>query len=553
MDSQTAFTQDPGIGDVADGSAGKDAHQILILAPTGNDARLTFAFLRQAGLDCQVCSHFQDLCQRTEEGAGVLLLAEEVLNHDLIHDLTALLAKQPSWSDLPLVIITGSGESVSRRRQLAALEPVANLTIVERPVRPDTLVSTLETAMRSRRRQYQVRALLEEREKMAAQALEADRRKDEFLAMLAHELRNPLASMANAASLLQAAGDPETHAWAAGVIERQTTQLAHLIDDLLDVSRITTGKIRLRRKIIDLAVVLDRVCDSGQPLIKEKGHRLHCHYEHDKLWLMADPTRIEQIILNLLTNAAKYTSKGGDIHLAAKREEQEILVTVKDTGIGIEPKRLPEMFKLFTQGERSIARSEGGLGIGLTIVEKLTEMHDGHVEAFSDGPGHGSLFTIRLPAAAVQLPLPENKNPEDTSGEAIPLRVLVVDDNVDSAVGLARLLGRAGHQVALAYDGPEALEKSRELAPQAIVLDIGLPTMDGYEVARLIRQESWGQDTLLIAVTGYGQEEDRLHALHAGFDHHLVKPVDLARLKSLLNPVSAIQPKTAANKPDCSR
>jgi CheY-like chemotaxis protein len=344
-----------------------------------------------------------------------------------------------------------------------------------------------------------------------------------------------------------------THAWAAGVIERQTTQLAHLIDDLLDVSRITTGKIRLRRKIIDLAVVLDRVCDSGQPLIKEKGHRLHCHYEHDKLWLMADPTRIEQIILNLLTNAAKYTSKGGDIHLAAKREEQEILVTVKDTGIGIEPKRLPEMFKLFTQGERSIARSEGGLGIGLTIVEKLTEMHDGHVEAFSDGPGHGSLFTIRLPAAAVQLPLPENKNPEDTSGEAIPLRVLVVDDNVDSAVGLARLLGRAGHQVALAYDGPEALEKSRELAPQAIVLDIGLPTMDGYEVARLIRQESWGQDTLLIAVTGYGQEEDRLHALHAGFDHHLVKPVDLARLKSLLNPVSAIQPKTAANKPDCSR
>ncbi|MEN3944244.1 ATP-binding protein [Prosthecobacter sp. SYSU 5D2] len=450
-----------------------------------------------------------------------------------IDDLTALLLKQPSWSDLPMVIITGSGESAYRRRQLAALEPAGNVSIIERPVRPDTLVSTLEAAMRSRRRQYQVRSLLEEREKMAALALEADRRKDEFLAMLAHELRNPLASVANAASLLQAAGDPETHAWAAGVIERQTTQLAHLIDDLLDVSRITTGKIRLRRKIIDLAVVLGRACDSAQPLMKERGHELKCHFERDKLWLMADPTRIEQIILNLLTNAAKYTPKGGKVRMEASRQGQEIVVTVKDNGMGIEPKRLPEMFQLFTQGERSIARSEGGLGIGLTIVEKLTEMHDGKVEAFSAGPGQGSLFTVRLPAAAVQIPAPQDKSPQ-VSDPTKALRVLVVDDNVDSAVGLARLLGRAGHQVSLAYDGPEALEQARKLTPEAIVLDIGLPTMDGYEVARLLRLEPWGSDVLLIAVTGYGQEEDRQRALMAGFDHHLVKPVDLARLKDLL-------------------
>lgn len=533
MDLQTALPPDPDNRAAAGGRTREYENQILILAPTSNDARLTCDFLRRAGMECIVCSHFEDLCQKAAAGCAVLLLAEEVLNNGLIHELTALLLKQPSWSDLPLVIITGSGESAYRRRQLAALEPAGNVSIIERPVRPATLVSTLESSMRSRRRQYQVRALLEEREKMTAEAQEADKRKDEFLAMLAHELRNPLASVANAAALLQAAGDKETHAWAAGVIERQTTQLAHLIDDLLDVSRITTGKIRLRRKIIDLAVVLDRACDSGQPLMKERGHKLHCHYDHDKLWLLADPTRMEQVILNLLTNAAKYTPQGGEIHLAASRVGQEILVTVKDNGMGIEPKRLPEMFQLFTQGERSIARSEGGLGIGLTIVEKLTEMHDGRVEASSDGPGHGSIFTVRLPAAAVQLPAKPDKQPE-ISDPAKALRVLVVDDNVDSAVGLARLLGRAGHQVSLAYDGPEALEQARELTPEAIVLDIGLPTMDGYEVARLLRQEPWGSDTLLIAVTGYGQEEDRQRALYAGFDHHLVKPVDLARLKGLL-------------------
>lgn len=507
--------------------------QILVLAPTGNDARLTAGFLAQAGLPSSVCGDFTELCERAELGCGALLLAEEVLGNGAVAQLIKLLHKQPSWSDLPVIIITGAGESPYRRKQLSALEPTANVSIIERPVRPGTLVSTLESAMRSRRRQYQVRSLLEEREKMTSDALEADRRKDEFLAMLAHELRNPLASVANAATLLKSSSDHSTQNWAASVIERQTNQLAHLIDDLLDVSRITTGKIRLRRKITDMAVILERACDSARPLINERGHDFTFDYEPGKLWLKADPTRIEQVVLNLLTNAAKYTPKGGHIKLVATQVNGEIIVTVKDDGMGIEPARLPEMFQLFTQGERSIARSEGGLGIGLTIVQKLTEMHDGHVEAHSEGPGLGSTFTIRLPAVAAQPPATAQSS-MDTMQHLKSLRVLVVDDNVDSAVGLAKLLTRAGHKITLAYDGEEALERAKEQSPEAIVLDIGLPGMDGYEVARRLRKEAWGRHTLLIAVTGYGQEEDRQRALYAGFDHHLVKPVDLVKLKSLL-------------------
>ncbi|WP_184211745.1 ATP-binding response regulator [Prosthecobacter dejongeii] len=505
----------------------------MILAPTRNDARLTADFLDTAGLRPNICQGLEDLRQRVQAGCGAILVAEEVLGKESVKILADLLREQPSWSDLPIVIITGTREAWARHRHLSALTPTGNVSIIERPVRPDTLVSTLESAIRSRQRQYQVKSLLEEREKMTLEALEADRRKDEFLAMLAHELRNPLASVANATALLKSSSDQETLAWSTGVIERQTHQLTHIIDDLLDVSRITTGKIRLRRSHINMAVVLDRACDSALPLMAERGHRFTCDYPKLDLWLEADPTRIEQVVLNLLANAAKYTPKNGCIQLTAINQGADILVIVKDNGIGIEPKRLPEMFQLFTQGERSIARSEGGLGIGLTIVQKLTEMHDGQVDAHSDGPGLGSTFSIRLPATVPQKSA-TLMGDRELRPKLISKRVLVVDDNVDSAVGLAKLLTRAGHQVALAYDGTEALAQAQLQSSEAIVLDIGLPGMDGYEVARLLRQETWGRQALLIAVTGYGQEEDKQRAMDAGFDHHLVKPVDLTRLKSLL-------------------
>jgi PAS domain S-box-containing protein len=361
---------------------------------------------------------------------------------------------------------------------------------------------------------------------------EADRRKDEFLAMLAHELRNPLAAIANAAGVLNSP-DADDREWAARVVVRQSGQLAHLIDDLLDVSRITTGKIRLRTELMDAAAILDRARDSAAPAMSARGHKLIANYKPRELWLECDPIRIEQVILNLLTNAAKYTPPSGRIELSAQRTDGEILITVKDNGIGILPDRLPEMFQLFAQGERSIARSEGGLGIGLTIVQRLVEMHGGRVEAHSKGLNRGSTFTVCLPASnSVEESAQGNSTTSPCADESC--RILIVDDNVDTAQGLARLLKRVGHETALAHDGLEAIEIARDMSPHFVILDIGLPAMDGYEVVRRLRKEACCTSSVMIAVTGYGQPEDRQRAFAAGFDHHLVKPIDLEELKALL-------------------
>lgn len=635
--------------------------RILVLAPMSNDASLTVQFLSKAGLRAAICSDIQELCATAASGCGALLIAEEVLEGEALDLLVALLERQPSWSDLPIVIITGPGEAELRRQRLAAFGPVGNVSIIEKPVRPGTLVSTFGFALRSRRRQYQVRSLLEERDEMMAkeqqqarifdttlssiadfaytfdregrfiyvnkalldlwgmqladavgktffelpyppemaaklhgqirQVLEtreslrdetsytnpagltgyyeyifspvfgsdgavevvagstrdiserrrteealrdAGRRKDEFLAMLSHELRNPLASVGNAVAVLKIASEPEESEWAVGVIERQTHNLARLIDDLLDVSRITTGKIRLRRAVCDVATILDRACESARPLMTDRKHEFVCTYQPGTLWIEGDAMRVEQIVMNLLTNAAKYTPPMGRIELSAVRQNGNILIAVRDNGMGIAPRRLPEMFELFAQGERSIARSEGGLGIGLTIVRRLAEMHGGRVDAHSEGANRGSTFTVRLPAVAAPVAAPHVPSATHPKETADFRRVLLVDDNVDTAQALGRLLKRAGHSISLAHDGPQALELARRDSPHAIVLDIGLPGMDGFEVVRQLRQETDCSGALIIAVTGYGQDEDRHRALEAGFDHHLVKPVDVDELKRLL-------------------
>ncbi len=352
-----------------------------------------------------------------------------------------------------------------------------------------------------------------------------DRRKDEFLAMLAHELRNPLAAIDNAVALL-GVGDPgnEQLDWSVDVIGRHVRHLTRLIDDLLDVSRITRGKIELRKVKIDAHPVLNSAIESVRPLLEERKHRLNTSYGTN-LILDADPTRLEQVAVNLLLNAAKYTESGGQIWFSVQHEGTEIVMRVRDNGVGIPAEELTTIFELFVQGERSLERSAGGLGIGLTLVQKLTELHGGTVVARSDGRGKGSEFIVRLPGAPSSVARPTGVRAKHVMPSSQAARILVVDDNADLARGLARLLEFHGHNVSIAYDGPSGFERAKEWLPEFILLDIGLPGMDGYQVAALLRQDDETKDVKIIGISGYGQDEDRKRSTQAGFDRHLVKPI----------------------------
>jgi len=370
--------------------------------------------------------------------------------------------------------------------------------------------------------------------KRVAELDETGHRKDEFLAMLAHELRNPLAAITTAVQLSTMSGVQDQINWSMEVINRQVKHLTRLIDDLLDVSRITRGKVELRKEKIDAYPVINAALEAIRPLIKQRNHELIVSLRAG-LRLDADPTRLEQILVNLLANAAKYTESGGTIWFTAGHEGNDIVIKVRDTGIGIPPEKLPQMFELFAQGDRSLARSEGGLGIGLTLVRSLAEMHGGSVTATSEGPGKGSEFMVRLPAVAAraeEIPRLPAKTPQANAHRA---RILIVDDNVDMVRGLVRLLELLGHDVQTAYDGPTAVEAARVHRPEFVLLDLGLPGMDGYQVATRLRQEQGSQDAVIIAVTGYGQEDDRCRSREAGFDHHLVKPIDHNVLVTLIS------------------
>jgi PAS domain S-box-containing protein len=373
--------------------------------------------------------------------------------------------------------------------------------------------------------------------KLSEEALiEADHRKDEFLAMLAHELRNPLAPIRNAAQLLKRLGPPVPELqWARDVIERQADHLGRLVDDLLDVSRITQGKITLRKEKFDLVNVIDSALEASRLLIEARRHRLSLSLPEHPLGVEGDPTRLTQVVANLLNNAAKFTPEGGQIWLAAEAAGDQVILRVRDTGAGITADLLPHVFDLFRQADRSLDRSQGGLGVGLTLVRSLVELHGGSVEARSDGQERGSEFVVRLPARPAQMETDRVaaaatvNTPSDAR-----YRVLVVDDNVDSAESIALLLELNGHEVRMAHDGPAALEVADGFRPEVIVLDIGLPGMDGYEVARRLRNGGAMRAALLIALTGYGQAEDRKHSQAAGFDYHLVKPVDTVLLQNLI-------------------
>ncbi len=438
---------------------------------------------------------------------------------------------------IPVIFISALTEQLDKVKAFA----VGGVDYLTKPFQMEELHARVETHLKLRRLQIE----LEETNARLAKAngvlrrkqeelSDLHHRKDEFLAMLSHELRNPLAPILSAVHLLGLQkNENELHQQARTVIERQVTQLTRLVDDLMEVSRITTGRVQLRHDRVVVSGIVDRAVETAHPLMDQRRHELKVSLPPQPIWLNADASRLEQVVVNLLTNAAKYTDEGGHIWLTVGQEGDECVLRLRDTGVGIAPELLPRIFDLFTQAERSLDRSQGGLGIGLALVQRLVEMHQGSVEVHST-LGQGSEFVVRLPVAPALAPQPPS-NPTETAEPTGPtLRVLVVDDNVDAAQTLAMLLETLGHDVRTAYTGPTALEAALDYRPSVVLLDIGLPGLNGYEVAKRIRQQPVLHNIVLVAMTGYGQETDRQRSQEAGFDHHLVKPANFGMVQQIL-------------------
>jgi len=397
-----------------------------------------------------------------------------------------------------------------------------------------------EVQARSRALEQTNCALTEEiqaREETQAALKAADRRKDEFLATLAHEMRNPLAPIRHAVKVLEATGlEASQYDWAREVIGRQVRRMALLLDDLLDVSRITQGRLDLKVETVTLESLVEAAVETARPLLESKQHGLSVDIPTQIVFLSVDPLRISQALSNLLTNAAKYTDAGGQISIKAEVLPKGVRISVKDNGIGVDAASLPGLFEMFSQVTSAITRSEGGLGIGLALVKGLVELHHGSVALHSEGPGRGSEFVIELPESLVRIAegAPTATDAILSAGPTVRHRILVADDNRGAADSLGMLLELDGHTVSICYGGEAALQTARKALVNVMILDIGMPDLSGYEVARRVRAERWGTDMHLIAVTGWGQAEDKHRAIAAGFDHHLTKPVDLAEVKALL-------------------
>lgn len=506
--------------------------RVILLAPTSKDAAMTDEILGRAGISCISCPDLSLICHELDRGAAAVILPEEAVVQGAEREFAAWLAKQPPWSDLPVIILSRTGADSPAVAQ--AMDLLGNVTVLERPTRVATFVSAIRTALRARQRQYQIREHLAEIKRSAEALREADRRKDEFLAILAHELRNPLAPIRNSLQILRLTNEHGAAERVRKLMERQVCHLVRLVDDLMEVSRINRGKIELRREDVGVTEIICNAVETSKPLIDSAGLQLAVNIPTESMIVNVDPVRLTQVVSNLLNNAAKYTDRDGQIWLTAKREDDWVTIVVRDTGIGIPPNMLPRVFELFTQVDRSANRGQGGLGIGLTLVKSLVELHGGTVEARSEGVGRGSEFAIRLPLAVAPRPGYQPTNIDSHSAILTSKRVLIVDDNRDAAESLATLLTLLGAETQAAFSGPEALDIIRGFKPAVVLLDIGMPGMDGHEVARRIRRIPEFQKIPLIALTGWGQEDDRKRSRSAGFDHHLIKPADVNALQTLL-------------------
>ncbi|GAC1606792.1 MAG: hypothetical protein NVS3B2_14850 [Ramlibacter sp.] len=492
--------------------------RILICVGTTQDGVLASRVLEGAGLVALVCPGIPHLMNELQQGCGALLVAEEVIAGAAMEPIKAFIRAQPAWSDLPVLVLTLRGSPSSEVQR--AVETLGNVTLIERPVRTIGFVSAARSALRARDRQYQVRL--------------ADQRKDEFLATLAHELRNPLAPIRTSMSILRRLQPSEQLAKLVGVVDRQVAHLTRLVDDLLDVARISTGKVSLQARLTTVRSVLTHALEISNSAIQDKGHRLKVTQPEQEYVLKADHARVVQSVANLLVNAAKFTPEHGEIELRSLVQGDTVQFRVKDNGRGLQEQSKAQIFELFAQAQVA-GELASGLGIGLNLAKRFAEMHGGTITVMSDGLDQGSEFVLSLP---VVVGAQERQTQEAAAAPAHggdSRKILVVDDNVDAADTLEALLRIEGFSVAVAYDGQAAIEAVRQDPPEIVLMDIGMPRMDGYEAARRIREETAG--IRLIALTGWGQELDRRKAQDAGFNQHFVKPVDLEQLLTTLTRV----------------
>jgi signal transduction histidine kinase/ActR/RegA family two-component response regulator len=523
--------------------------RVLVLPPTRRDGAVTCAMLRNVGLDCDVVGNARMLASRLSASIGAVVLTDAVVGDPDLSSVMEALDHQPQWSDVPVILLSRPVEqSHNHKRRFGKL---TNLTVLDRPTSGRALVSAVEAAIRGRARQYQIRDQLNSLQaadtalrESAAERKNADRHKDEFLATLAHELRNPLAPIRTGLqALARPGGDGAAGTVIRAIMERQLVQMVRLIDDLLDVSRISSGKVVLQRTRVDLRTIAELAIEASQPFIAAGQHDFKADLPDGPVWVDGDASRLSQVIINLLNNAAKYTAEGGQVRLSLSSDHAGALVRVQDNGVGIPPGMLDEVFDMFTQVNRTLDRSQGGLGIGLSLVRRLTEMHGGEVAADSKGLGHGSTFTVRLPLMdGAQSPATGGDAAQCEPPQRPRLRILVVDDIADVADVLKMLLDLEGFETLVAYSGQAALESAREFRPDVVICDIGLPEMDGHEIARRLRADPNVASAKLIALTGWGAEGELRRSRESGFDFHLVKPVDANALLDLL---SQISPRTA--------
>jgi signal transduction histidine kinase len=494
-------------------------YRILIHAPVGKDGRLIAELFGRAGIDCAVCAQPGQLVEELGRGAGALLVADEAITPEVLYAVGNFIDNQQGWSDLP-VLVMSRREAASPGLQHRYLE-LGNVSLLERPAQGVTLVSAAQSALRARRRQYAMR--------------EVDQRKDEFLAMLGHELRNPLAPIRAASDLLRIPTlDRGKIQQTSEIISRQVKHMTGLIDDLLDLSRVSRGLVTLTETLLDARQVVTGAVEQVRPLVDARRHRVTIQMPHEAAFVHGDQKRLVQIVANVLNNAAKYTPEGGEMVVALFVDEDTVAYTVSDNGIGMAPQTIEHVFDMFAQAERSSDRSQGGLGIGLALVRNLVALHGGRVAAYSEGIGKGSRFTVTLPRAEA----PGRTTSLELQGlapaQAQELHLLVVDDNDDAGQMLGLYLETAGYRVTVVQSARAALEAARSDPPDACLLDIGLPDMDGNELARQLRQLPPLRTATLVAITGYGQEADRARTAAAGFDHHFVKPVDMTALLEVL-------------------